>query len=62
MILKSDCILLLTELENEGLDVKDKIKQLLKSNELSIDVLKFINDNRQFEANKFYEHIRKSYN
>ena len=62
MILKNDCILLLTELENNGIDVKEQLKQIIKSNDVPLPVLKFINDNRQFEANKFYEHIRKSYN
>ena len=62
MITKSDCILLLTELQQNGLDVKEMISKTFKSADPSIEVLKFINDNRQLDLTNFYEKIRKSYN
>lgn len=34
----------------------------LLSNEIDIDVIRFINKHRQLDANKFYEKIRHSYN
>ena len=62
MITKSDCILLLTELQQNGLDVKEMISKTFKSADPSIEVLKFINDNRQLDLTNFYKKIRKSYN
>lgn len=62
MITKRDCILLLTELEGRGVDTTEMLRKTLRNPELDVEVLKFINDNRQLEANAFYEKIRKSYN
>lgn len=62
MISKTDCILLLTDLENKGIEVKEQIEKTLTSPNISLEVLKFINDNRQMDLTAFYKHIRKSYN
>lgn len=62
MITKTDCILLLTELETKGIDVKDNLQKAISSPSIDIDVLKFINDNRQMDLTAFYKYIRKSYN
>lgn len=62
MITKRDCLLLLTEMESQGVDVKDMLKLAMKSPDLDADVLKFINDSRQIDASAFYEKIRRSYN
>ena len=62
MITKNDTILLLTELEEEGVDVSKLLDVALKSPDINVGVIKFINSYRPFEANKFYEKIRKSYN
>lgn len=62
MITKSDCILLLTDLQNRGIDVKEELNKTITTNGVSIEVLKFINDNRQMDVVEFYKHIRKSYN
>lgn len=62
MISKTDCILLLTELERQGVDVKEQLETALSSPSISLDVIKFINDNRQMDLTAFYKHIRKSYN
>lgn len=62
MITKRDCLLLLTEMESQGVDVKDMLKLAMKSTDLDADVLKFINDSRQIDASAFYEKIRRSYN
>lgn len=61
-ITKSDCILLLTEQQENGIDVSNMLNTLIKQQEPSIEVIKFINDNRQLDLSKFYEKIRKSYN
>ena len=62
MITKRDCILLLSELSSRGIDTNTMLNKAIKSADIDLDVIKFINKHRQFEANAFYEKIRKSYN
>ena len=62
MITKNDCYLLLSELNDNGLDTSNAIKDLMSSNSPSLEVIKFINDNRQLGLTLFYEKLRKSYN
>lgn len=62
MITRRDCLLLLAELSVKGVDTDAMTRLALKSSDINIDVIKFINDHRQFDANAFYEKIRKSYN
>lgn len=62
MITKNDCYLLLSELNERGVDTSSPIKDLMSSTSPSLEVIKFINDNRQLELTKFYEKLRKSYN
>ena len=62
MITKEDVLLLLTELRDEGVDVKEQIKKQVLAPEPKIEILKFINDNRQLDLTNFYKKIRKSYN
>ena len=62
MIKKNDCILLLTEMQEKGINVSKQISQLMSSQDMSLDVLKFINDNRQLDLLSFYEKMRINYN
>lgn len=62
MITKNDCLLLLADLKDKGVDTSAVTKQLMSSTSIDIEVLKFINDNRQLDLTAFYEKIRKSYN
>ena len=61
MITKNDCILLLTELEENGVDTKSALREAL-ANGATFSVIKFINDSRQLDLTRFYEKVRKSYN
>ena len=62
-ITKSDCLILLTELENNNISNADTyIKELMKYKEPTLNIIKFINDNKELECRNFYEKIRKSYN
>lgn len=61
-ITRNDCLLLLTDLQEKGIDISEQTKILYQSNDSLIGVLKFINDNRQLDVTRFYEKIRKSYN
>ena len=63
MLQKTDLILLLTELENEGVEgASQKIKDVLLKAQIDLDSVKFINDHRPFEVAQFYEKMRKNHN
>lgn len=62
MITRRDCLLLLSELSAKGIDTTAMTKLTLRSPEVNIAVIKFINDKRQLDANAFYEKVRRSYN
>ena len=62
MITKRDCILLLSEMAERGIDTETMIQTAVKSPKVELSVVKFINDNRQLDVNAFYEKLRKSYN
>lgn len=62
MITKNDCLLLLADIKNSGIDTTDITRELIKSTNLPISVIKFINDNRQLDLTCFYERLRKNYN
>ena len=62
MITRRDCLLLLSELKLKNIDTDAMINKALASPNIDIEVIKFINDHRQFEANAFYDKLRKSYN
>lgn len=62
MIKKTDCILLLTEMQEKGVNVNKQISHLMSSADLPLEVLKFINDNRQLDVVSFYNNLRVNYN
>lgn len=62
MISKSDILLLLTDLEDKGINISKYTNTLFKTQELPLDVIKFINDNRQLDVLAFYELLRRNYN
>lgn len=62
MISRRDCILLLSELSEKGINTEEMLQLAIKSKDVDLRVIKFINDNRQLDANAFYEKLRKSYN
>lgn len=59
---KNDCLLLLSELSDNGIDTTQITSQLYAQKELPMSVVKFINDNRELDLTKFYNKLRKSYN
>lgn len=61
-ITKNDCYLLLADLQEKNIDTSSILNELSKNNNVTLSVLKFINDNRQLDLAAFYEKIRKSYN
>ena len=58
MISKTDLLLLLSNIDN----VQEYIGKVLTSDDVPMDVVKFINDQRELDVSAFYTHIRKSYN
>ena len=62
MIAKNDLILLLTDLQENGTDIGNRILEVIRSSGIPLNVLKFINDNRQLDLTSFYDKLRRSYN
>ena len=62
MITRSDCYLLLSDLQDSGIDTTKAINDLSTNKDIPISVIKFINDNRQLDLSQFYENLRKNYN
>jgi hypothetical protein len=62
MLKKTDILMLLTELQDSGINVDHYIRQLYKTSSIPLDIVKFINDNRQIDVAQFYEKLRSNYN
>ncbi len=63
MINKNDCLSILVKLEDSGvIEARPYIRKLMVSRDPSIEVLKFIAQQRGFEVGRFYEMLRKSHN
>lgn len=62
MITKNDCLILLNELNVKGIDTSKQLLAIVAQKNPSIEIIKFINDNRQLDLTNFYYKIRKSYN
>lgn len=62
MFTKTDCLSLLFELRDKGVDVDKDIKYLLIHNEPTLDIIRTINNNMELSIRAFYEKLRKSYN
>ena len=58
MVSRNDLILILTELQEEGIDTTEQMRKVFTSSEFPVDVIRFINENREMDINKFYTHIR----
>lgn len=62
MISKTDCLNLLFDLQDSGVDCTSEIKHLISLSSPDIEIIKFINSKRELNLRKFYEKLRKSYN
>lgn len=62
MITKNDCLMLLSDLKARGIEVNPQMKLLLKSPEVPLEVIRFINQKRELALSEFYQKLRKSYN
>jgi hypothetical protein len=66
MITKNDCLILLVELKENLPDkteeIDNYIKKLVISSQPTIDIIRYINDNKELNLRSFYEKLRKSYN
>lgn len=61
MISRNDCLLLLKDISDNGVDTNEVTRNLLRDG-VTVDVVKFINENRQLDLSAFYEKVRRSYN
>ena len=64
MITKNDCLILLSDLQDRfNIEVPKKyIQKVLLSDQVSVEVVQYINSQRQLDLSNFYQKIRKSYN
>lgn len=62
MITKNDCLVLLKELKDSGIDTTFMTKKAIMNVDVDFEVVSFINAHRPFDVSKFYEKLRKSYN
>ena len=62
MLTKSDCLMLLSELSDKGIDTKEVTSKLVRSHNINVEVLKFINEHRNLEILSFYDRLRVNYN
>ena len=62
MLTKNDCLMLLSELSDNGVDTKEMTRKLLQTTAIDYEVLKFINGYKAFDVLNFYEKLRASYN
>ena len=62
MVTKNDCLMLLAELSDNGIDTKAATTDLIKSTSINTEVLKFIHKHRPLEVLEFYNKLRVNYN
>lgn len=62
MINKTDLVLLLTDLQDKGINVDKEITEVMTSKMIPLSALKIINANRPMDLLEFYNKLRKSYN
>ena len=62
MLQKTDLVLLLSEMQEQGIDVEKEITQVVSSPNIPLNILKLINDNRPLPVTNFYERVRKNHN
>lgn len=62
IITKDDCLNLLFDLGENGVEVDKEIKHLLVLPEPDVETITFINNHKELNLRKFYEKLRRSYN
>lgn len=62
MLTRQDCYKILFEMSNKGLNVQKQISTLSTSTKVPIELIRFINQNRELNVTTFYESLRKKHN
>lgn len=62
MITKNDCLLLLSQLSDRGIDTKEMVSKTVRSQTVDIEVINFIHEHTSMDIINFYEKLRRSYN
>lgn len=62
MLQKNDLVLLLSEMQEQGVNVEKELAIVLTSPSIPLNILKLINDNRPLPVTQFYERVRKNHN
>lgn len=62
MLTRNDCLLLLSDLQEQGIETKPMLNKVLQSKSVDTTVLEFIHKNKTLDIINFYIKLRKSYN
>lgn len=62
MISNKDCIILLNDLANKGIDVTEMKRRAYMNKNVEVEVLEFISKYRPLDIANFYEKLRRQYN
>lgn len=63
MITKIDCFNMLSDIEeSENIDIEEQLIKLDESDNIPLDVIKFIHQHKPIDLFLFYETLRKNYN
>lgn len=62
IITKDDCLKLLFDLREQGVECDKEIKHLLVLSDPDVETISFINSRQELNLRKFYEKLRRSYN
>lgn len=62
MITRNDCLLLLADISNQGVNTDAMTRLTISKNVISREVLEFINSYRPLSVKEFYEQLRHNYN
>lgn len=62
MLGRQDCYKLLIDIKNKGINVDKYFLMLSQSVEIPVEVIKFINENRELDITRFYEDLREKHN
>lgn len=62
MLTKNDCVLMLSKIQEKGIDTTTQTKNLLSSKNLPLETLAFINKYEPLDLVSFYDGLRKNYN
>ncbi len=59
---RQECYTLLFDMQSKGINIEEPLKKLVQSKDVHLDVIRFINNNRDLDITRFYNNLRKQNN